>query len=81
MDRNDREDRSERERATPGGTPGQAPPEPLHEPLGPGNGTRTGGSAGTASGHDPMPNEVEELHRKAEPPLRRRTQGDGAGTV
>jgi hypothetical protein len=49
-----------------------------HEAGGAGDGMRTGGSAGTASGHDPMPDEVR---RQAEPPSRAREKGDGAGTV
>lgn len=67
MDRNDREQ--------------PAPSQPSHDAGGPGDGMRTGGSAGTASGHDPMPDEVEALRRQAEPPSRARTKGDGAGTV
>jgi hypothetical protein len=79
MDRNDRDRPSPteppRERAAGGHEAGG------HEAGGPGDGMRTGGSAGTASGHHPMPDEVEQLRRQAEPPSRDRTKGDGAGTV
>ena len=58
-----------------------------HEAGGPGDGMRTGGSAGTASGHDPMADEVrrqleqDRLRDRAEPLSNDRTKGDGAGTV
>lgn len=69
------------EREPPTEQSGETGQEPRHEPGGPGDGMRTGGSAGAASGHDPMPDEVDELRRRAEPPSRARTKGDGAGTA
>ena len=64
--------------------PGRGDARERHEPGGPGDGMRTGGSAGTASGHDPMPDEVrrqEEERERAEPPSRDRTKDEGAETV
>ena len=57
-----------------------------HDALGPGDGTRTGGSAGAASGHDPMPEEVRRLaEEQADLPGEARTKaeratGDEAGS-
>ena len=81
MDRNDRERTDEKTPAPASGADGGADGGSVdrHEPGGPGDGMRTGGSAGTGSGHDPMPDEVRR--QLAEQPRRGRTKGDGAGTV
>ena len=60
------------DRETPTEKPGETGQAHRHEPGGPGDGMRTGGSAGAASGHDPMPDEVDELRRRAQRPARRR---------
>jgi hypothetical protein len=49
-----------------------------HDALGPGDGTRTGGSAGTASGHDPMGDEVQrQQQRDAERRAAARANAEG----
>jgi hypothetical protein len=74
---------SESDRAPAGGDFQEGRQPGAHEAGGPGDGMRTGGSAGTASGHDPMADEIrrQQARDRAEPPSTDRTKGDGAGTV